>query len=284
MALPQDHSDLDKIIDQLGRDIEQRRLEMPLLPDVAAEVLSSTLDDKANAARLAELIQQDQALATHLLRIVNSPAFRGSTEIVALQQALARLGMERIREIALSVSLQGTLYTPGPYDALLKVSWQCALRCALWSKEVARQARKNVEVAYLSGLLHNIGEPLLLNHLSKLPTPPDLDTVEEVLERLAGAAGTALVEEWSLPSSVALTIRYLAHFQEAKNAQDLVAVVASGLAFAQIDAEDFADEECELLSEMLCLESMQHLNFYPDDVEQLLSLNDQIELTVDSMR
>jgi hypothetical protein len=52
------------------------------MPGVAAEVLSSSLDDHADAARLAELVQQDQALTTHVLQIVNFPAFRSAIEIV----------------------------------------------------------------------------------------------------------------------------------------------------------------------------------------------------------
>ena len=81
---------VDAVSASFSQELASRALEVPLLPNVAAEVLSSSLDDESNAARLAELIQQDQGLASHLLRVVNSPAFRGSAEIVALQQAIAR--------------------------------------------------------------------------------------------------------------------------------------------------------------------------------------------------
>ena len=136
------------------------------MPGVAAEVLASSLDEQSDAARLAQLIQQDQTLATHLLKVVNSPAFRGASEIVALRQAIARLGMERIREIALTASLSGTLFRPGPYEALGKREWHRALASGLWAKEVSRACRKNVEIAYLCGLLHNVGVPVVLNLLT----------------------------------------------------------------------------------------------------------------------
>ena len=64
-------------------------LELPVLPAVAIEVLASSVDEQADAKRLAQLIQQDQSLASHVLRVVNAPVFRGTTEIVALQQAIA---------------------------------------------------------------------------------------------------------------------------------------------------------------------------------------------------
>lgn len=280
MSQPQKNAAADGLLQQLEQELAQRQLEMPLLPDVAAEVLSSTLDDKTNAARLAELIQQDQALASHLLRVVNSAAFRGSTEIVALQQALARLGMERIREIALSVSLQGTLFTKGPFDGLLQQTWQASLRTALWSKEIARQARKNVEVAYLCGLLHNVGVPVLVGRLTRMEQVPTEAQVNSVLDQLTTAAGIALAEEWSLPSSVTMTIRFLDDFSAAQNAQDLVAVIDAGKAFAEAEEDPASDE---LTGDLLLLDSVQHLNFYPDDVEQLLALGEHIEMTVAGM-
>ncbi len=266
---------------QLNEQLAQRTFDMPLLPNVAAEVLSSTLDDQANAARLAELIQQDQSLAAHLLRIVNSPAFRGSTEIVALQQAIARLGMERIREIALTVSLKGTLFQAGPYDNLVKAAWNHSLSTALWSKEVARRARKNVEVSYLCGLLHNVGIPLLINHVtSQVANGAEIsvDDLSALVGRYAAQAGVMLAEEWRLPSSVALCIRYFGDFNSAQNAKDTVAVVDAGSYLATEHLLDALQVDDALQQPV-----MQYLNFYPDDIEALLEHADHIQQTMEGM-
>ncbi len=266
------------VAEAFGRELEERALEVPLLPNVASEVLSSTLDDKGNAARLADLIQQDQGLASHLLRIVNSPAFRGSAEIVALQQAIARLGMERIREIALTVSLKGTLFSPGPFDHLVAEGWLHGLRTGLWAKEVARAARKNVEIAYLCGLLHNVGAPLVVNRLSQLA--PSLSEAEMVamVDQFASAAGIMLVEEWRLPSAVGVTIRFHGDFANAKNAIDTVAVVDAGSNLARLQGAD----ELEL-DQVISDPALQYLNFYPDAVEDLLGHAERIDSTVESM-
>ena len=203
---------VDDVGAEFSRELEARTLEVPLLPNVASEVLSSTLDDKGNAARLAELIQQDQGLASHLLRVVNSPVFRGSAEIVALQQAIARLGMERIREIALTVSLKGTLFSPGSFEHLVADSWMHGLRTGLWAKEVARAARKNVEIAYLCGLLHNVGAPLVVNRVSQLSDGLTEAQVISLVDEYAAATGLMLVEEWRLPSAVGICIRFHGDF------------------------------------------------------------------------
>ncbi len=260
------------IAEQLSADLSNRALEVPLLPSIVTQVLSFSLDDAANAARLADLIQQDQGLASHMLRVVNSAAFRGSTEIVALQQAIARLGMERIREIALTVSLKGTLFNSEAYACELDATWKHALRTGLWAKEISRAVRKNVEVAYLCGLLHNVGEPLLINRIAALDTSLEGAQVQALLDAFGRDAGVILADEWALPAAVTLAITFQDRLSEAKNAQDLVATVDAAKYLARLLEEI---EDAERAAETISVESvleraeLQHLNFYPDDVEAL---------------
>lgn len=274
-----------EIIAEIHSELEERTLEVPLLPSVAAEVLNSSLDDKSDAARLADLIQQDQGLASHLLRVVNSAAFRGSSEIVALQQAIARLGMERIREIALTVSLKSSFFKIDVYTNLLEDSWRHGLRTGLWAKEVSRAVRKNVEVAYLCGLLQNVGAPLIINRVAQLNEHLPDDAVVDIIARFAPQAGLILVEEWALPSAVGLAIRFQGDFGAAQNAKDLVATVDASSQLANLAA--IHDEEDKLLEglveQILQLAEIQHLNFYPDGIEALLAHASAIDATVGGM-
>ena len=263
---------------QLEEEILQGRMELPILPNVAAEVLSSSLDDHTDAARLAELIQQDQSLATHVLRVVNSPAFRGAIEIVALQQAIARLGMERIREIALSASLKGTLFKKGCYQSIADENWQVALSAGLWSKEIARTCRKNVEMAYLCGLLHNIGVPLILHRLGELTEGLSRQSVDDLLSKLAPLAGERLAVEWQVPGLVRSAIANLADHEAAGDDQDMVAIAATGSALGR-----WMCTKGILISEVVALSSTQHLGLYPEDVEAILEKLDTIRQSMESM-
>lgn len=271
-------ADLVEIGAQLREDVKRGRIELPLLPHVAAEVLSSSLDERSDAARLAELIQQDQSLATHVLRVVNSPAFRGAIEIVALQQAIARLGMERIREIALSASLKGAVFKPGHYQSVVDENWRIGLASGLWSKEIARACRKNVEMAYLCGLLHNIGVPLILHRLGDLCSNLGPAALDPLLRELAPLAGERLAIEWKLPDLVPVTIANLNQFQNAGDAQDAVAVAATGVALGR-----WMCTKTILISEVIALPSTQHLSLYPDDVEKVLAKLDSIRESMESM-
>src|ERR671915_1996434 len=86
-------SSCDRLEALLNESIEKGAVDLPLLPQVASQVLSLIYDPNAEASRLAALIHQDQALAAHVIRIANSPAYMPRNPVISLQHAVAMLGM-----------------------------------------------------------------------------------------------------------------------------------------------------------------------------------------------
>ena len=273
-------SRLQPLLAQIDAEIRSGELQLPLLPTVVGEVLAGTMDEDKDATGLAGLIQQDQALAAHIMRVVNSPSFRGANEIVALQQAITRLGMERIREIALSVSLKGSLFKEGPYDAYLRDVWRDSLSTGLWAKEVARARRKNVETSYLCGLLNNVGAPVLVHRLSMGESLPEVADVVDVVNALGAAAGVALANAWNLPDFVATSIEHTPDFAAAGEAQDTVAIVVTAQALTCRLHTGINERTAH---ELVQLPELQHLNLYPEDVEALLAMRERVHQELDAM-
>ena len=259
-------------------EIREGRLALPMLPNVAAEVMASSIDRQADAAKLAALIQRDQSLASNVLRMANSPALRATTTIVSLQQAIARLGMLRIREIAVSVAFKGALLRGGPYEARTDAIWRGSLAAGLWAREIARVARKSVEVAYLCGLLHGIGAPVVLHRLGELDAGLQPSAVDDLLATLAPIAGVRLAEAWSLPEPIAATIRYLHDPKQAGANADLVAAASLGSVLGQ-----WSDSDEESIEPLLGLPATTWLNLYPDDVEALLAHRTEIAESLAAM-
>ena len=75
---------------RLVQRIAERRLELPLLPQTAADVMTLCNDTSCDAVVLSALIQRDQALAAHTLHVSNSAAYAPREPIVSLQQAVSR--------------------------------------------------------------------------------------------------------------------------------------------------------------------------------------------------
>ncbi|MCP5179651.1 MAG: HDOD domain-containing protein [Pseudomonadales bacterium] len=270
--------ELAAVEERLRADIASHRLKLPVLPNVAMEVLSSSLDDGQDAARLAGLVQKDQSLATHMLRIVNSPAFRGATEIVALQQAIARLGMVRIREIALTASLKNAMSCKGSFQELMDDAWRLGLATGMWAKEFARATRRNVENAYLGGLLHNIGDSLIAVELCTREPGLREGDARYLMAVLGREAGETLTAAWQLPPLIGTCIRYVGHFAEADANQDDVASVECGHAAAVAMLQDTLSAET-----LVQLDAVQHLNLYPEDVEDVLTKSAEINVALESM-
>ena len=270
---------LDEAKRCLTASLDDRSIELPVLPGVAAEVIASSLDDAADAARLAQLIQQDQSLAAHVMRVVNSPAFRIATEIVALRQAIARLGLAKIREIALAASLARGVFGETSHRAIAQEAWALASCAGLWAKEVARACRRNVEMAYLCGLFHNVGTPLALAALAKL-APGGLSDgdARRLVADVGPRAGGLLATAWKLPDPVIATVEHINVFADGGAHTDAVAIADAGVRIARLMQSGALEA-----SAVTAIASIQHLNLYPDAVAKLVGARDAIRAMMESM-
>ena len=209
----------ERVEQALIERIDKDRIELPVLPQVAGRVMALANDPAADAARLSSLIHQDQALAAHILRIANSPAYMPRTPIMSLQHAVAMLGVNQLSEIAVTISLKsGAVKIPG-YEADIQQLWRHALASGAYAKEIARLRRYNVESAYLCGLLHAVGKPVVLKTVttiaSELQTPLEPGVLTAFLEGYHSRVGILIAAQWELPSQVAETIAFYWAYEQA---------------------------------------------------------------------
>ena len=196
----------EQVEQALVERIDKDRIDLPVLPQVAGRVMALASDPSADAARLSTLIHQDQALAAHVLRIANSPAYMPRTPIASLQHAVAMLGVNQLSEIAVTVSLKsGAVKIPG-YEADIRQLWRHALASGAYAKEIARMRRYNVESAYLCGLLHAVGKPVVLKTVTTIAAemhiPLDPSAVTSFLDGYHSRVGSLIATEWALPPQV----------------------------------------------------------------------------------
>jgi putative nucleotidyltransferase with HDIG domain len=265
----------EKVAVMLRERIEAGTLELPVLPEVAAEVVASTGREECDLRALADVVRRDQAMATHFLRVANSALYLPKTRIVSLQQALSRLGTSAIREIALVISVKTRTFQVRGYERLLKEQFRHSLGAALFAQEIARLRRHNVEEAFLSGLLHDVGRPVLLQALVDLHKEsrllPESGAVEAAASADHARVGAALVAKWSLPATLAETIR-LHHTPERASdiKASMMAALADDLAHHVLDAAP-CDEAV-----LRCHAALDVLNLYPADVDKLLDLRQRV--------
>ncbi|MBX2808722.1 MAG: HDOD domain-containing protein [Cellvibrionaceae bacterium] len=255
----------------LTQILENHKIDVPLLPETAQRVIQLTQDPESDAAQIAAVIQSDPTLGGHVMRIANSAAYTPNSNLVSIQQAISRLGMVEIGNIALSTSINCKLFNAPTYKKHIQAIWRHALATALWSKEIARVMRSNVEAAFLCGLLHSIGKPVILQTLFDNPAKADHrvsdDNLIELYHQFEPGYAQAVSIGWELPTLVAEAIIFYKNFQQAPSASELAATIAFGnqLAISMLEP-DLVDKKSINTSAALTV-----INLYPDEVETIIS-------------
>ena len=178
-------------------------VDLPVLPDTSMEVLSLCSDGGCDAQLLSERISRDQSLAGHVLRVSNSTAYAPKESIVSLQQAVSRLGLSTIQEIAIAVSLNARVFQAPGWGVKIREMWIHSAAAGIYAKEVARLLRQNVESAFLCGLLHDVGRPVVLQALiditkQRTDAPIPVGIAEAGMNEFHAEVGAMIIQSWKL--------------------------------------------------------------------------------------
>lgn len=190
-------------------------------PDIAIRVNTMVNDPDVTAAKIGEVISQDPALTSSLLKVANSPLFGLRREIDTVSRAVTILGGKQVRDLALATSAVDAFESIPNELVSMDQFWYHSLCCALAAQELADRGNlKNVESVFIAGLLHDIGHLVIYNQVPELAvksTMLSLIGVEgsglcqaehEVLGFDHAQLGGALVKSWGLPESLQACITF----------------------------------------------------------------------------
>lgn len=224
-------------------------LGLPLLPDTAARVLAACQDERSGLEELAELITHDQSLAAHLLRVANSAGYAPRVPILSLQQAIGRVGLGTVSDVAVAVALRERVFHVPRHQERIGELWRHSAATACFAKETAQVLRKDLESAFLCGLLHDVGMPIALQLVCDLerdkvvPIQPAA-VVEAAMQEFHTELGARMAEAWQLGPWIRLVIRHHHAPEAARYHPDEIPVVALAdmLAYWAVDARQKEDD------------------------------------------
>ena len=263
-----------RLTDELAKRAASGQLHLPVLPAVAAEILACIDDDECDARSLADLVQKDPSLAANLLRVANSARFAPNEPMVSQTQAGRRGGHKRPREVALPGAVNGAAFGGQGHEDYVGKLWRRAHVSARLSQEVARTRRANVEAAFLCGLLHDIGAPVILQGLIDVAKAGgeslDRETIEYVTDSLHASIGAGMIQEWKLPDWVH-EVTLVHHQPETASAHvDLVHTVALSDSLAHWLLEEDGEGDPP------GMEHVRSLDLYQDDFESICEKGSEI--------
>ncbi|PID80703.1 hypothetical protein CSB20_06175 [bacterium DOLZORAL124_64_63] len=185
--------------------------ELGSLPSVAAQIVNMTADPGCDMGQLSRVIISDNVMTMRFLALANSASIGRGNEVRNLRQALVRLGLRRVRNVALCMGMHDMMPAESSSDNLdMKEFWQFQLATASCAQGLAWQrGNASDDDAWLVGILHNIG---LGSLAQKAPTElqraletarvkrlPLIDAEMLTLDYHHGEMGGRLLAQWNLP-------------------------------------------------------------------------------------
>ncbi len=193
---------------------------LPSPTGIALTILEMARDPLVSTDELATVLQGDPALTGQVLKYANSADSGSRVHVIALRDALMRLGLAQVRQLCLSFSILANARS-GPCAAFdYERYWTRSLAMAVSCQSISRLVRSlNPDEGFTCGLLSHIGRLAMAsvypddyaeilarwNHGS----PADLAALEKSVTGLTHIdAAAAILEDWRLPEHVVAAARY----------------------------------------------------------------------------
>lgn len=197
------------LVEIIHERIHTDAVQLPVFHHVALKLLNILSKEDFSMGQVAQIITEDQALASHVLRMANSAFFGGLSKVATIRDAIVRLGARQVTNIVTLVT-QGQQYRSKDklMAAYMQTLWKHAMGCALGAKWFAEKIgyKELAQEALIAGLLHDIGQLFLLKVLEDVQTsepqvPLSKQVIFEILQQLHVEQGTILMQQWNLPDS-----------------------------------------------------------------------------------
>ncbi|MBI3560861.1 MAG: HDOD domain-containing protein [Gammaproteobacteria bacterium] len=203
------------------KDVVNNIDELVSLPAVFVRLNQLINTPHSTVTQLAEVIGQDPGLTVRLLRLANSAMFGMRARIDTISKAIAVIGIQRLRDLALA-SAAVTAFEKIPNSLLaLEDFWMHSIRCGLAAKFLAEQAKlPHSDTLFIAGLLHDIGHLIMFKRIPQ----QSQQALQRCLDKSANAnlflierellgfdhsmVGAELARHWQLPEVLIETIRY----------------------------------------------------------------------------
>ena len=118
-------NDIQALMTLLMSKLHSDRLLLPTLPEIAVKVRSAADDPDINLQKMAQVISHDPALSARILKVANSAFIGRSIVVTTLVQAVTRIGLMQVKNIATAMALEQLFVSHQPDIAqLMQLRWR----------------------------------------------------------------------------------------------------------------------------------------------------------------
>ena len=234
--------EIERFVADLREDLLQNKLDLPALPEITFRLRHEIDKPNSTVSTIAKLVSADASLSARVLRVSNSPIFRGLNRIENVNDAVSRLGRNCIRNMVISLMMSDMYRTKHQYRIKhkLRTTWEHSTKVAAMSQVLSRKfTQRDSNEALLAGLIHNIGALPILKRFNDYPEIyKDESVIEKLIQGLHRDVGTYVLRKWDFPPEIVAIPHQHENFERHHDgAADLVDIVTVANLHAYVGQE-----------------------------------------------
>ena len=188
-------------------------IDVPAQPESLVKLSLLLADDELNLHAVSALISSDMALASAVLKAVNSSLYGLRGRVQSVQQAITHLGTREVASVTFEMGLRAVFPAAPELDPL----WERAGVRGLLMGRIGHALEVDPWAAHSAGLFEECGKAVLFRHapgryrdlLAIATDDEDLLLLEHAEFGVSHEAlGAALCESWGLAATAVASVRF----------------------------------------------------------------------------
>ncbi len=190
-----------EIIQEVIRKIQSEEMTLPVLPNIVLEIEELINNPDSTTNEMVKVLERDAVISVSLIKLANSPVYRGAGKITNVAQAVPRLGMKEVRNLVAAIANKALYKTDKKeFKDLMEKQWNHSLACAYCSLSIAKtQSLNDPEKYFLMGLVHDVGKVMLFRAVSEMTQRQDSVDMSELMSNIEIVhtnMGGILLQSW----------------------------------------------------------------------------------------
>ena len=197
----------------VNAELRSLEIDIPSQPESLVRLSLLLAEEAIDLGAIAALIEADMALASAVMKAVNSSLYGLRGRVESVQQAITYLGTREVAAITFEMGLRAAF----PPAAELEPLWQRAARRGLVMGRLGQRLSVDAWAAHSAGLFEECGKAVLFrhapDHYGAMLRAAGSDTELVALEHAGfgvshDALGAALCESWGLGAVAVASVRH----------------------------------------------------------------------------